>query len=222
MSTVAEKSPSVAWPAEEETANCVTHAPGVALSLVGWQQLVAATEGRAGLVELAAIFAFCGALAVVFLVSTLYHAAQDARAKHRLRICDHAAIYLLIAATYTPFFLALSGAWSTWGLGCVWLVAAAGIGLKLTLGLAHERLSLALYLMMAWAGVIAVVPLVDCISPAGVGWLVAGGLAYTAGTWFYVQRDARYAHAVWHLFVLLGGALHYGAVALFVVPKLCG
>jgi len=159
-------------------------------------------------------------MVIVYLASTLYHAAWNAALKRQLRICDHAAIYLMIAGTYTPFLLALPTPWPTWGLSAIWLAAMAGVIFKLTLGVRYDRLSVALYLVMGWVALLALPALTEKISAHGVAWLLAGGLAYSAGTVFYIRRDAQYSHAIWHLFVALGSALHWVTVMFYLVPVL--
>ena len=156
---------------------------------------------------------------MLYLASTTYHAVRHAGLKTRLRVFDHASIYGLIAGTYTPFLLALPGRWPTWGLAAVWLMAAVGVAFKVAFGFRHERLSVGMYLAMGWIGVLAMGPLVQRITADGVAWLLAGGLAYSVGTLFYVRKDVKYAHAIWHLFVLAGSALHYGAIVLYVMPR---
>ncbi len=208
-----------AGPLPEEAANCVTHGAGLALSVCGMNHLLAHTSGHGTAGQVAGVAVFGGSMVVLYLASTLYHAIQEIRLKSIFRIVDHAMIYLLIAGTYTPFLLALPHPWPAWTLSAIWSLAAMGVFFKAVLGPDNERLSVTLYLAMGWLGIIAVKPLVDRVSAGGVAWLVAGGLAYTVGTLFFVRRGMKYSHAVWHIFVILGSALHYGAVALYVVPR---
>lgn len=212
--------PSQSWagPCSEEVANYVTHGAGLAMSVCGLWQLLSVAAGRGTVGQVAGVALFGGSMIVLYLASTLYHAVERAGLKHSLRVCDHAAIYLLIAGTYTPFLLALPSPWPTWGLGVVWFLAALGIGFKLVLGFGYERLSVIMYLAIGWLGMLALPQLIDRISGRGVAWLLAGGVAYTCGTLFYIRREAKYSHAVWHVFVVLGTALHYGAVVFYVVP----
>lgn len=202
----------------EELANCLTHGAGLALSILGLQQLVSTASARGANWQLAGLAVYGSTMVVLYLASCLYHGVQSEALKRKFRTLDHASIYLLIAGTYTPFLLALSGPWATWGLATIWLLAALGIGFKLMFGHRYERFSVSMYLIMGWLGVFALRPLVDRVTPLGVSWLVAGGLAYTVGTLFYVRREKRYSHAIWHLFVVLGSGLHYGAVLFYVVP----
>ncbi len=149
----------------------------------------------------------------MFVTSVVYHWARSPERKAMLRKLDHSAIYLLIAGTYTPFALvALRGAWG-WALfGVVWAIALFGVVAKTTIGFRYPKLSVGLYLGMGWIAVIATKPLVESLTSAQLGWLIAGGLLYTGGVPFYVWKSRRYTHAVWHLFVLGGVACHFVAV----------
>ena len=139
-------------------------------------------------------------------------------ARARLRVFDHCAIYLLIAGSYTPFLLiGLRGGWG-WSLfGVIWGLAVAGVIFKLFFTGRFPRLSTGIYLGMGWLSLVAVVPMVQRLPGTTLAWLVAGGIAYTAGTAFYHSRRIPYAHAIWHLFVLAGSVCHYAAVATHVV-----
>jgi hemolysin III len=150
---------------------------------------------------------------LMFGTSVAYHAATRPERKQLLRKLDHAAIYLLIAGTYTPFALvAMEPAWG-WSLfGILWALAVLGIVAKFTVGFRFPRLSLALYLGMGWMSMVAIKPMLDSLTPAQLGWILAGGAFYTAGTPFYAWKSRRYTHAVWHLFVLAGVACHFVAV----------
>ncbi len=204
-----ERTPSVG----EEIASSVTHGIGLAASIIVLPILitVAARDGDAWRITSATIFG--SSLILLYGASTLYHALPRSRAKRVFRILDHSAIYLLIAGTYTPFLLGpLRGAWG-WSLFIViWLLAIGGVVMKSTLGIRWARLSTVVYLLMGWLGVIAVKPLLDRVSPLGLLWLLAGGLAYTIGVIFYAWGRLRYGHAIWHLFVGTGSVCHVVAV----------
>ncbi len=204
-----ERTPSVG----EEIASSVTHGIGLAASIIVLPFLitVAARDGDAWRITSATIFGT--SLILLYGASTLYHALPRSRAKRVFRILDHSAIYLLIAGTYTPFLLGpLRGAWG-WSLFVViWLLAIGGVVMKSTLGIRWARLSTVVYLLMGWLGVIAVKPLLDRVSPPGLLWLLAGGLAYTIGVIFYAWGRLRYGHAIWHLFVATGSVCHVVAV----------
>jgi hemolysin III len=196
----------------EEIANAVSHGVGFVAAVATIPVLVisALNDGTAAVVG-ATIFG--ATMALLYLTSTLYHAVTPTRAKRVFQILDHAAIYLLIAGTYTPFTLGvLRGAWGWTLFGVIWGLALIGIFLKSMRGIRYPRLSTAVYLMMGWLVLIAIRPLASNVQSWGLFWLVAGGVAYTAGVGFYAARRMRYAHLVWHLFVLAGTACHFVAV----------
>ena len=173
--------------------------------------IAAARNGNAANIVGASVFA--ATLVLLYLASTLYHALPDNRAKQVFRILDHGAIYLLIAGTYTPFTLGvLRGPWG-WSLfGIQWGLAVLGIVLKSVGGIRYAKWSVAVYLAMGWLVLIAAGPLMDHVAPWGLFWLVAGGLAYTAGVVFYALERLRYFHFIWHLFVIAGSTCHFIAV----------
>lgn len=183
------------------------------LSLVGLPILVTATLKRGDLINVVGASVFGAALVTLYAASTLYHAIPEERAKRVLQIVDHAAIFLLIAGTYTPFTLGvLRGAWG-WSLfGVVWSLAGAGIIFKLLFGAKYPKVSTFFYVGMGWLIVVAARPLMLHLPGAGLLLLGAGGLCYTGGVAFYLTDHRRYRHAVWHLFVLGGSACHFFAV----------
>jgi hemolysin III len=197
----------------EELANVLTHGVGVVASVSGAAVLIvlAALSGDAWVIVGVSVFAT--SLIALYTASTLYHAVRSSVLKARLKVLDHAAIFLLIAGTYTPFMIgALRGGWG-WSLfGVIWGLAVAGIGLKLVFTGRFQVLSTAMYVAMGWLVLVGMGPLVRALDPATLVWLVAGGVAYTAGTPFYHSRRIPYAHAVWHLFVLAGSVCHAIAV----------
>ena len=150
---------------------------------------------------------------MVFTTSTIYHSSVDPVARLRWRQLDHAAIFLLIAGTYTPFAVGvLDGVWG-WSLcGVLWAIAALGIATKARVGFRYHNLSTAAYLAMGWAGLAAIKPLMATLSAETLSWIVAGGLFYTLGVPFYVWKSRRFTHAIWHAMVLAGVACHFVAV----------
>lgn len=198
----------------EELANSLSHGVGLAAALAGTPFLViqAQQRGQAGFVVGTVVFA--AAMVFLYLSSTLYHALPAGRAKRVFRVIDHAAIFLLIAGTYTPFTLGvLSGGWGWSLLGIVWGLAVLGIALKVFDRASNPFFSTGLYLLMGWVVVLAVDPLLTRMQPAGLLLLLAGGLSYTAGVAFFATDSRlRYGHFVWHLFVLMGTVCHYFAV----------
>ena len=200
---------------KDELASALTHAAGVVASLIGGAILItlATLSGSAYQIVGAAVFA--ASLVLLYSASTAYHIALGERLKHRLKIFDHCAIYVLIAGTYTPLTLtALRGPWGWTLFGVVWALAVAGIVFKLFFIGRFPRISTAIYIGMGWLVVVAAGPLVRAVDPVALAWLVGGGLAYTGGTVFYHSRRIPYAHAVWHIFVLTGSVCHAIAVGI--------
>jgi hemolysin III len=178
--------------------------------------VAAASHGTALHVVTCAVYGIT--LILLYLASTLYHALTNGTAKRVFRILDHASIYLLIAGTYTPFtLLALRGAWGWTLFGLVWGLAVAGIVFKCFLTGRLHALSTAVYLLMGWIAVIAIRPLMAALSTPALLWLLAGGLAYTFGVVFFAS-SRKYAHALWHLFVLAGSVCHFIAVYRYLLP----
>ena len=197
----------------EELANALTHGAGAVASAVGGAILIAFAARGGDAWQIVGAAVFCASLVTLYLASTLYHAVRDPRLKERLRLLDHCAIYLLIAGTYTPFMIgALRGGWGWTLFGVVWFLAVSGVVFKLFFIGRFPRASTIVYVAMGWMALLAVGPMVQRLSPLTLALLVAGGIAYTAGTPFYHSRF-RYAHAVWHLFVLAGSTCHLLAVA---------
>jgi hemolysin III len=197
----------------EEIANSVTHGVGLLLSIVALPTLVIVAVRRHDAWQIVGGAIYGLTLVLLYTASTLYHALPAPRAKDVFRVLDHAAIYLLIAGTYTPFALGvLRGRWGWSLLGAVWALAAVGIVLKATRGFRWAWLSTAVYLAMGWLIVVALRPLVTQIGIDGLAWLLAGGVAYSAGVVVFAWDRLRYGHMVWHLFVLAGSICHFVAV----------
>ena len=197
----------------EEIANSVSHGVGFLAAVVAAPVLVFSAAQRDGMAAIvgASVFAFTTVL--LYFSSTLYHALARSRAKRVFRVLDHGAIFLLIAGTYTPFTLGvLRGAWGWTLFGLVWGMAFVGVVLKAFGGVRYPRLSTILYLAMGWLIIIVVKPLWLNMPSWGLFWLLAGGAAYTAGVGFYAAKRIRYAHFVWHLFVIAGTVCHFIAV----------
>jgi hemolysin III len=201
----------------EEVANVATHAAGLIASLAGVCGLVYLGLARHEALHAASAAVYGATLVALYAASTLYHAFRRPRIKSVLRILDHCAIHLLIAGTYTPFVLVgLGGAWG-WALfGTVWTMAAAGIVFKVFATGRFAVVSTAAYVSMGWLGVVAIGPLASSLPVAALLWLLAGGVLYTAGTFFY-HRRVPYSHALWHLFVLAGSACHFVVIAMYVL-----
>jgi hemolysin III len=187
---------------------------GVFAALIGGISLIVLASARGDAWRIVGAAVFAAALVALYAASTAYHAVQSERIKRRLKILDHCAIYLLIAGSYTPFLLNdLRGPWG-WSLfGVIWGLAAAGIVFKLFFTGRFRLVSTLVYILMGWLVLIAAVPMVQTMQLSTLAWLLAGGIAYTAGTPFYHAVRMRYSHAVWHLFVLAGSTCHAIAVA---------
>ena len=200
--------------------NQLTHGVGAGLGVAGLVLLVVVARryGDAWHVVSSAIFG--AALVLLYSASTLYHSFESALARQRLQKLDHAAIFLLIAGTYTPFVLVtLRGPWG-WSLfGVVWGFAIVGVTLKCWFAGRFRGVSTLVYLIMGWLVLIAIKPLLAALPAGGVKLLVAGGLCYTGGAAFYLWKRLPYHHAIWHLFVLAGSACHWAAVFFFVLPR---
>jgi len=221
---------------DQERANTMTHAIGIAASLLGGAGLIVLAALRGSAWDVVGVSIFTAALVILYTASTAYHAARHPAVRVRLKVLDHCAIYLLIAGTYTPFMIGrLRGGWG-WSLfGVIWGLAAAGVILKLSWtgwrggDSAPERshpeaarpgprarvrlLSTGIYVAMGWLILVAVGPMLNRLAPVTLAWLLAGGIAYTAGTPFYHAAHIRYGHAVWHIFVLAGSICHALAIA---------
>ncbi len=203
----------------EEIANSVTHGVGVVLSIGGLAVLTAFASVLGNVWHIVSTSIFGGTLILLYASSTLYHSIQLPRVKRILRVIDHSAIFLLIAGTYTPFTLvSLRGAWGWTLFGIVWGLAIIGIVFQVTRLRQWPILSLALYVGMGWAVIIAAKPLLTAIDPGGLTLLLIGGLFYTGGIVFYVWRRLPYHHAIWHVFVLVGSAFHFFAILFYVIP----
>lgn len=202
----------------EEVAHSVTHGVGALLAVVGLTAMVVLSAGRHDPWRLGSSLAFGLALVLMYTFSTLYHSFPWPRVKHVFKVLDHAAIYLLIAGSYTPFTLVTLRAHGGWWLfGTVWALAVTGVALEAFWVYRPKWISALVYIAMGWLVVVRIDPLTTELAAAGVRLLVAGGLAYTLGAAFYVLKRVRYAHMVWHLFVLAGSVCHFLAVLLFVV-----
>jgi hemolysin III len=197
----------------DEIASTLTHGFGAMAALAGGAVLItlAALHGNGW--QLGASITFGTTLLLLYVASTLYHGIQQPTVKKRLKVFDHCAIYLLIAGTYTPFTLiGLRGPWG-WSLFvAIWSLAVAGVVFKLFFTGRFKRLSTAIYIAMGWLVIVAIKPMLSHLDGWTLGWLMAGGAFYTLGTFFYHREKIRYAHAIWHLFVIGGSVCHYVAV----------
>jgi len=202
----------------EEIAHAITHGLGALLSVACLVVLIvlAVQNGSARMVVGVTIFG--ATMVILYAASTLYHALTPPRAKFVFELMDHAAIYLLIAGTYTPFCLSvLSDGWGWTLFGIGWGLAAIGIVYEVVFRRPWKKLSLAFYLALGWLVAIAIKPLMASLPAPALWLLLLGGVSYSAGAVFYAWRGFPYHHAVWHLFVLGGSALHSICIIRYVV-----
>lgn len=198
----------------EEIANSLSHGIGLVLALIACPFLLI----RAGQSEstdfLVGALIFSLSTLILYFSSALYHALPKGRSKQVLRMIEHSAIFVLIAGTYTPFTLGvLKGSWGWTLCALVWTLALVGVVLKSSNRLFHPRLSNVMFLLMGWLILVAIKPMLDRVPMEGLLLLLAGGIAYSLGVGFYaVSSRVRYAHFVWHLFVMAGTTLHYFSV----------
>ena len=199
----------------EERLNTLSHGAGCLLALAGLVALVMRAQGT---VEVACAVVYGLSMVLLFLASTLYHGARRPEMKKWLKTLDHSAIYLLIAGSYTPFLLiTLKDSVGVPMTLVIWSLAAAGVGFKLLAGQRFPKISLTTYLLMGWLALVIIYPLYVAL-PGEALWLLAGGgLLYTIGAVFYAMKGVPYSHAIWHVFVLGGAAMHFASIYGYVL-----
>jgi len=203
----------------EEKINILSHATGLLLSLIALLLLVTRASLHGNAWHIVSVSIFGVSLIALYAASTTYHSAKKPELRARLRIIDHATIYVLIAGTYTPFTLVtLNGSVGWWIFGISWGLAVSGIILKLFFTGRFNLLSTLMYVFMGWIIVFAVKPLVAALPTEGLYWLVAGGLSYTIGAIIYSIKSISLNHAIFHLFVLVGSICHFVAIYFYVLP----
>ncbi len=203
----------------EENINIISHAIGLMLSIVALVLLVRHANLRGNVWHVVSFAIFGASLISLYAASTFYHSAKKPALRRRLRIIDHATIYVLIAGTYTPFTLVtLNGAIGWVIFGVSWSLALSGIILKLFFTGKYNLISTLMYVFMGWIIVFAIEPLINNLSSDGLFWLVAGGVAYTTGAILYSIKRIKFNHAIFHLFVLLGSFSHFVSVYFHVLP----
>jgi hemolysin III len=206
--------PKRMYSSSEELANTISHGIGLIAALIGTPILLLAAHGTGSTGFFVGTIVFVAAMLAVYLASMLYHAWPETRTKYALRLFDHSAIFFLIAGTYTPFALGpLRGIWGSTILVLVWSGAVFGIIVKAVRGVSrHRKLAMSLYLGIGWSALMVIRPVILKVPPTALFWLFAGGVAYTAGVLFFVNKRLRYGHFVWHLFVLAGTSCHFLAL----------
>lgn len=201
------------YAAGEELANSITHGIGFFLGIAVLALLVVFSALRKGAWEVVSCSIYGATFILLYLGSTLYHSARKPRTRKVLKAIDHAAIYLLIAGTYTPYALAPLRGMLGWTIfGAIWGTAIIGIFFKAFFTGRFKTVSLLSYLFMGWFCVVAVKPLYRDLTTAGFVFLAAGGLCYSVGAVFYAWKSLRWSHAIWHLFVLAGSLCHFFSI----------
>lgn len=203
----------------EEVSNAITHGFGLVLSVAGFVFLVWLAVSSGGRMLIAASLIYGISLVVLYTASTVYHITTSAELKNKLRIIDHCCIYLLIAGTYTPFGLViLNGTLGQSLLAGIWLMAGIGILAKVVFRERFSAISVVSYLLMGWLGVLGLQPMLVALGMTAVLLAVAGGLSYSLGVVFFAWHRIPHNHAIFHVFVLGGSALHFTAVVIYVIP----
>ena len=207
---------------QEEIANCITHGIGVIFGFIVTFLLLNIALTTNGIWLIVAAILYGVSIILLFLASTVYHLpSNNKQQKIFFQKLDHAAIYLLIAGTYSPFTLVLlrNNGWWGWSLFVsIWIMAILGIFIKLYYMDQFRKLSVAFYLIMGWLAIIAIKPLYDSLSLSGMYWLLGGGACYTIGVIFYKWRSLPFSHAIWHLLVLAGCICHFYCVLYYIYP----
>ena len=205
-------------PLEEKT-NIISHAIGLVLSVLALIFMVLRASVFGNSWHIVSVSIFGASLIALYAASTFYHSAKDPNKRARLRIFDHASIYVLIAGTYTPFTLVTLNGTTGWIIFALsWTMALTGIILKLFFTGKYNLISTLMYVFMGWVIIFAIEPLIDSLSKAGLTWLLAGGIAYTTGAILYSIKKIKFNHAIFHLFVLLGSFCHVVSVYFHVLP----
>jgi hemolysin III len=207
------------YPPIEESINIISHAIGLMLSIVALVLLVRHANLHGNVWHVVSFAIFGASLISLYAASTFYHSAKKPELRRRLRIIDHATIYVLIAGTYTPFTLVTLNGSTGWVIfGISWGLAFTGIILKLFFTGKYNLVSTLMYVFMGWIIVFAIKPLIDNLPSDGLFWLVAGGMAYTTGAILYSIKKIKFNHAIFHLFVLIGSFSHFMAVYFYILP----
>ncbi|CAL2075551.1 hemolysin III family protein [Tenacibaculum dicentrarchi] len=201
----------------EEKLNVLTHGFGLLLAMIALPLLILKSVFYQGFWQIASFSIFGFSLIILYAASTFYHAAKNSKIRRRLNIFDHAAIYVLIAGSYTPFCLVVLPEKTGWYLFVfVWLFALIGVILKLFFTGKFDKLSTALYLIMGWQVIFLINPLMENLPYNGLFYLIAGGVFYTIGAVLYSIKKVPYNHAIFHVFVLLGSFSHFWAIYKYV------
>lgn len=201
----------------EERLNFLSHGAGAALALIaGIFLIIKGAYLPAG--QWLGLWVYAFSMVLLFSASALYHMAVTADRRYFYKKLDHTAIYYLIAGTYTPFLsIALPTAKAHYLLIALWVIAIIGTLFKLIFIHSFQKISLFAYLAMGWLALLVIDDMQRFLSAQALTFLIAGGISYTVGALFYALKKVRYAHAIWHLFVLIGAGLHFLAIYLYVI-----
>lgn len=204
---------------KEEVANAITHGIGSVLSVAALVVLIVYASLQGTVWHVVSFSIYGTTMLLLYINSTLVHSLKEGKAKDVFEFLDHSSIYLYIAGTYTPFLLVAIRGTLGWSLfGIIWGVAVFGVLFKAYFVKKFLFMSTVFYIAMGWLIVIAWNPLSAAVADGGMTLLMIGGILYTLGTVFYVWRGFPYHHAIWHLFVLAGSAVHFFAVLIYVLP----
>ena len=202
---------------KEERSNIITHAIALLLSLIALPFLIFKSFNYEGFWKPLSLVIYGASLIVLYAASTSYHSAKDTSLRRKLNIFDHAAIYILIAGTYTPFtIIVLDGSLGWIVFGSTWTFAGVGIFLKLFFTGRFDKLSTAMYLLMGWQIVFVINSLMENMAFEGLQLLMAGGVFYSVGAGFYLIKKINYNHAIFHLFVAIGSICHFFTVFYYL------
>jgi len=203
----------------EEKFNIISHAIGFVLSTVAFVLLVTHANLHGDVWHIVSGSIFGASLMILYAASTSYHSAKKLALRNRLKIFDHASIYVLIAGTYTPFALVTLRGTLGWVIfGTSWGLAFTGIILKLFFAGKFDLISTIMYVLMGWGIVFALKPLIRSLPLEGLLWLFAGGISYTIGAILYSIKKIKFNHAIFHLFVLSGSFCQFMSVFFYVLP----
>lgn len=202
---------------KEERFNVWSHFIGFLLSIVALVVLVVKSSLVGNVWHIVSYSIYGSSMILLYLASTLYHNAKSPKIRARLNVFDHAAIYVLIAGTYTPYTLVTLNGTMGWVLfGLIWGVAILGIVFKLFFFGKYDKLSTIMYVLMGWMALIGIKPLLENLSTQGLIWLGLGGIFYTVGAFIYSREKVSYNHAIFHIFVLLGSISHFVSIFFYV------
>lgn len=203
---------------KEEKINVISHLIGLVLSVTALVLLIVYSVNYGSSKHIVSFAIFGTSMIVLYAASTAYHYSKNPKWRNRLNILDHAAIYVLIAGTYTPFALVVLKGWVGWTIfGVSWTLAFAGIIFKLFFIGKYDKVSTITYVLMGWVIIFAIKPLMESFPVKGLIWLLLGGLFYTIGAILYSIKKIKYNHAIFHIFVLLGSFSHFMAVFFYVL-----